>query len=197
MFQKPSAYCRLESFCCHHISDNESLIEEQSHFLYNEKVYVNNFDNLLDLKKRVVKLKELWERRYFSLKKNRVINNIDVYPGFMIYNCSKEWKIISFCNLGWYVLGSNFNYYINQYIINLHGIDKHLEVINKIPSRKISFLIPDVKEELEMNLFSEKLMNIELESFLDGKEITEEIKQEVYYPEMVRRGYIDIIGKKE
>lgn len=38
-------------------------------------------------------------------------------------------------------------------------------------------------------------MDLELKLFLEGIEVTEEIKQEVYYSEMVRRGYIDILIK--
>ena len=40
-----------------------------------------------------------------------------------------------------------------------------------------------------MNLLSDELMDLELRLFLEGEKVTEEIKQEVYYPEIVRRGY--------
>ena len=47
-----------------------------------------------------------------------------------------------------------------------------------------------------MNFLSDELMDLELEHFLEGKEITEKIKQEVFYSEMVRRGYIDILDRQ-
>ena len=38
-------------------------------------------------------------------------------------------------------------------------------------------------------------MDLEFKHFLDREEITEEIEQEVFYPEMVRRGHIDILNE--
>lgn len=59
------------------------------------------------------------------------------------------------------------------------------------------FFTPNISEQSEINLLTDELVDLELEHFLDGKEITEEIKQKFYYPEILQRGYIYIIGKKE
>ena len=65
-----------------------------------------------------------------------------------------------------------------------------------IPGRNFIFMIPDAMDEEEINLLSEELFNLELKRILDGEETTEEIKQNVFYPEMVKRGYVDILNKK-
>ena len=119
----------------------------------------------------------------------------DHYPGFLIFNRKKDWKIIGFCYGGWYTLDNNFTKYLHTYIYDLYGNENFHKYRNKLKGKKFLFLIPEVNEVHERNLLSNELIDIELKHFLEEEEITEKIKQEIYYSEMVRRGYIDILNK--
>ncbi|MEL6439978.1 MAG: hypothetical protein AAFQ80_12080 [Cyanobacteria bacterium J06621_8] len=117
------------------------------------------------------------------------------YPGFLIFNNQeKDNKVIGFCPQGWYLECSGFLGYVNSYIFTL-DYDNSLRNLRKIEGRGYDFDISKDYGNYEMCLLFEELINLELKHFLEGLEITDQIKQEIYYPEMVRRGYIDILNE--
>ena len=120
----------------------------------------------------------------------------DSYPGLVIRNRWGKSKYVGFCYKGWFMMGNGFSSYLMQYAVNLYGIPEYAKYLKKIPGRNFIFMIPDAMDEEEINLLSEELFNLELKRILDGEETTEEIKQNVFYPEMVKRGYVDILNKK-
>ena len=200
-------YCRLEGFY-QPLFDKDLAVTKQDSILLGREVYVKEFNDIKSLKQQIKDYTQIWitiypeKERYLSNKKwknNRIKDQLDEkrdrYPGFMILNSNKDWVTIGYCYRGWHFIGNEFSKYINKYIINLHGIDRFIEYRKKLNGRNFLFLIPEVLEEHERALISDELMDLELEHFLEGKEITEKIEQEVFYPEMVRRGYIDILNE--
>ncbi|MEL6439980.1 MAG: hypothetical protein AAFQ80_12090, partial [Cyanobacteria bacterium J06621_8] len=115
------------------------------------------------------------------------------FPGFIIFNQRKDYKVIEFGSQGWYFSCGNFLSYIYSYLI---ALDKSNVVknIRKIEVKGYDFDISQDYSDYEITLLSEELMDLELKHFLEGLEITDKIKQEIYYPEMVRRGYVDILN---
>jgi len=210
MNQIANFYCRFEDLHFTSSSPEIELIEEDSIFL-DDIISVSYFRDIPSLKSHVLNMTKIWieraERKNSKLLVMESNNNFGYkkisnwatlnYPRFMIYNRWMNWSIIGFCDRGWHVGSNNFEQYMMHYAVDIHGISKYAEVLASIPARNFNFVMGELTEESEINLLTDELVDLELEHFLDGKEITEEIRQEVYYSEMVRRGYLDIIGKKE
>ena len=191
MNKNNNAYCRFENFCCHFLQDETTTVKEKSWDAPIEDVYVEYFTDINSLKKRILQLYEVWMNKHkFNDRQKEAY-----YPGFIIVNQWNQRTTVGFCPQGWHFLGSGFSSYIRKYIIAL-DYDKYLRNIRKIQGRGFDFDVSTDNADYEMNLLSDELMDLELKHFLEGEEITEEIKQKVYYPEMVRRGYIDILGEK-
>lgn len=190
MNQESNLYCRFENFCCHFLQEKTNTVKEKSWNAPIEDVYVEYFSDIHSLKMRVLQLYNTW------MNKHKFHNRQEeaYYPGFMIFNQWHDWTIIGFCPQGWHLFNSGFSTYIRLYVISLN-FDQYSKHIRKIQGRGFDFDISVDHMDYEMNLLSEELMDLELKCFLERIEITEKIKQEVYYPEMVRRGYIDILNE--
>ena len=192
MNKNNNVYCRFENFCCHFLQDEATAAKEKSLYLPIEDVYVEYFTDIASLKIRIFELYKIWMNQHGY--NNRSEETYD-YPGFIIFNQYGDSSVVGYCPLGWHFFNGGFTNYICQYVIAL-GIDKYPQNIRKIQGHGFDFDVSVEHMDYEMNLLSDKLMDLELEHFLEGKEITEKIEQEVFYPEMVRRGYIDILNEK-
>ncbi|MBE9047001.1 hypothetical protein IQ255_21795 [Pleurocapsales cyanobacterium LEGE 10410] len=190
MNKNNNAYCRFENFCCHFLQDETKAVKEKSWDAPIEDVYVEYFTDIASLKMRVLQLYEIWMHKHgFNNRQKGAY-----YPGFIICNQHGEHTVIGFCPHGWHFFNGSFSNYIRNYLIAL-DYDRYPQNLRKIQGRGYDFDVSVDHGDDEMNLLSDKLMDLELEHFLEGKEITNEIKQEVFYPEMVRRGYIDILNQ--
>ena len=187
-----NVYCRFENFCFNFDLDNTTTVREKSLYNPDEDVYVENFTNIASLKTRVLELYEIW----INKRKLNDKQEYTYYPGFIIFHQYGDSKTIGFCPLGWHFFNGGFANYIRNYLIAL-DYDRYPQNLRKIEGRGCDFNVgtEDYGDD-EMNFLSDELMDLELEYFLEGKEITEKIKQEVFYPEMVRRGYVDILDRQ-
>jgi hypothetical protein len=205
MLQNNISYCRLEISYNYLFEDELTETKQKSLFLQKD-VYVKNFNNIESLKNQIIKLTEIWLNKYperekywnddvwkIYMKYNGKDEDRDKYPAFMIYNRWNDWRIIGICYKGWH-MGSNFEQYIRHYAINLFGKPGYIKQLEKIQGRNFIFMTPEFHGTEEMNLLSDELLNLELEYFLENKEMTDEIKQKVFYPEMVKRGFVEVLG---
>jgi hypothetical protein len=205
MIQNNSSYCRLEISYNYLFEDEPTETKHKSLFLQKD-VYVKNFDNIKSLKEQIIEITEIWlnkypeRERYWNddvwkncMKYNGKDEDRDKYPGFMIYNRWGNWTIIGICYKGWR-MGSNFEQYLRHYAINIYGIQGYGKQLEKIQGRNFIFMTPEFHGFEEMYLLSDELVNFELEYFLENKEMTDEVKQEVFYPEMVKKGFIEVLG---
>ena len=200
--------CKLEGF--HDILfKNDPNVNKENSTFFKREVYTKTFNNIDNLKQHVVSCTKAWIRcypekeRYLSdeyWQRNKIGNLLDekrdLYPGFLILNRWKDWRTIGYCYKGWHLIGNEFSKYLNKYIIDLHGVDNLLKYQRKLDTKNFLFLIPQAFDDFERKLISNEIIDIELRHFLYREEITKKIEQEVFYPEMVRRGYIDILDKK-
>ncbi|MGL5940290.1 MAG: hypothetical protein ACRC2S_07875 [Waterburya sp.] len=206
MLQNNIFYCRLEISYARLLKDEPTATKKKSLFLQKD-VYVQNFNSINSLKKQIIKLTEIWlnifpeKEKYWNddvwrtiIKYKGMDENRDTYPGFMIYNHWNDWRIIGICYKGWHMLGSNFEQYLHNYAINLFGKPGYLKQLEKIQGRNLIFMTPEFHGIEEMFLLSDELVNFELEYFLENKEMTDEIKQKAFYPEMVKKGFIEVLG---
>lgn len=69
-----------------------------------------------------------------------------------------------------------------QYLLNMEKLEKKPFIIDS--NRKLL--------DCELNLLPEKIFDIELNIFLNQEKVTKKTTQEIFYPEMLKRGYIDI-----
>lgn len=116
MNQENNFYCRFENFCCHFLQDGTNAIKEKSWDTPIEDVYVEYFTNIDSLKRRVLELYDVWMNKHQLYDKPERV----YFPGFIIFNLKKDYKVIGFCPQGWYLSCSNFLSYIYSYVIALN-----------------------------------------------------------------------------
>jgi len=206
MIENQNPYCRLESFYSYLLKDQLNVYKYKFSDYVGE-VYVKDFNDIESLKYQVIKSTEFWikkhpeQERFWSDEewKIRIRQGIkdkdrDSYPGFMVRNRWDQYAIIGFCYQGWFVLGNAFYRNLLEYAVGLYGISDYAKQLNQVSNRDFIFMIPDVHDEKDTNLLSDKLFDLEIKRLLNGEKETEEITQKIFYSEIVKRGYIEILS---
>lgn len=184
-------YCRLENLCHNNISDNGTIELPMNDYIRGENVYVEYFTNISLLKERILNLTEIWQRKMTDNK-----NMINVYPGLYIVNQKNNDKAIGFCFGQWYLSSSLFFNFVHNYIIK-NFEEEYSRIMYKLESKKgFSIVSTWDLSGCELDLLTEEIFDLELRYFLDGDPIAEEIKHDLFYSEMVNRGYIDLFNKQ-
>ena len=191
MNQNYAYFCRMENFCYHNLQNyHDGINKGKSLKVTSEDVYWETFNDIFSLLERVHQLSKIWVE---NKQKNE--NNCELleYPGFLIYNKWKDWGIVSYCLDRWYFAASNFSIYVKKYIISLHS-DKYAEYLYKLQGKTFDVTISIDNSGCEIDLLSKELFEVELKHFFGIEPITEQTQQNIFYPEMVRRGYVDILN---
>lgn len=185
MNKQSNFYCRMESLCRNQLIFDREAEKSKSKYVSNENVYVEYFENINLLKKRVLALTDSWKNRF---EYNKEITH---YPGLYIINKYNQDKAIGFCFNKWYICDSEFSRYARKYLYS-NFQEKYLANIEKLETKP--FVIDSSWElfDCELNLLTEKIFDTELNLFLNQEKATEKIKQDLFYPEIVERGYINI-----
>lgn len=187
-----NVYVRLEIPCCRFDLECMGYSKEKSWSYETEDVYIENVTTVDSLKKWILYFSEVWkQKRLESIYKDNMTERI----AFPLFNCWKNSTQVGFCSEGWIYWESSFAIYVYRYASKICK-NKYLDFRNAIGGKiyDVDTFIDIGYLEYNMNFLTEELIDIELKRFLNGEEVTEEIEREVYYPEMVRRGYIDIIN---
>ena len=191
-------FCRLEF---HNYKELESVnsYKDTSIFFKNKEFNVENFSSINCLKDRLKDLYDRWQ--YVPFIKNL---KDKIYPIYYLYNSNNEISLISYTSFGWKAPYNYFYGYISQIFTRKFSIKRYLSHFRpQIQGEELELISPDYHEPSfrhRVELDSEEIFDMVTEVFLQNKKFTEEelvpIRQELFYPEMVKRGYIDVLNSE-
>lgn len=197
MTKNENYFCRLEF---HNYKELESInsYKDTSIFIDDEEINVENFSSIHHLKNRLIDLYNRWQ--YIPYIKNL---KDKIYPTYFFYNSNSKISHVSYTNFGWRSPYNYFYGYISQTFVNKFGIKRYLSHFEpQIKGEELELLLSnfDVRFFPQVELDSEEIFDVVTKAFLQNKKFTEEelveIRQKLFYPEMFKRGYIDVLNSE-
>ena len=197
MIKNKNCFCRLE-FHNYKELENANSYKDASIFLKNEEFNVEEFSNINSLKDRLKDLYERWQ--YVPRVKN---SKRKISPVYYIYNSNNQRGRIGYTNFGWRSPYNYFYGYISQSFTGKFGVKRYLSQFRpQIEGEELELLPPNLDWYFssQVELDSEEIFDVVTKAFLQNRKFTEEelveLRQKLFYPEMVKRGYISILNSE-